>query len=67
MQESKRHRIPDPEHWKQTYLRVLGAGLWNNRLVRMLLLKVDGVGEVVGLGAGLAIKNPPKTHPKKPT
>ncbi len=30
---------------------MLGAGLWNNRLVLMLLLlKVYGVGEVVGLG-----------------
>jgi hypothetical protein len=48
---------------KQKYLSVLGARLWNNRLVLMLLLlQVDRVGEVVGLGAGLAIK---RTHPKK--
>ncbi len=35
---------------KLTYLSVLGAGLWNNRLVLMLLLQVYGVGKVVGLG-----------------
>ncbi len=34
---------------KPTYLSVLGAGLWNNRLM-LMLLKVYGVGEVVGLG-----------------